>query len=131
MVDVKAVVMKYVIPSLTLALAAGGIGVWLISDHQLLGLGMTGLSLVLWALAHPAPLARPVAARLQGQAPLRRLTRSQSSSTVPRTPGPPSATVFARGGDRTPGTLRVLSGTAAAANLIMARCVVSLSDSLW
>jgi hypothetical protein len=45
---------KYVIPFLTLALAAGGIGVWLISDHQLLGLGMTGLSLVLWALAPSA-----------------------------------------------------------------------------
>lgn len=41
--------MKYVISLATLFLAAGGLMVWIVADHLLLGMGMTALALVLWA----------------------------------------------------------------------------------
>lgn len=50
--------MKFVIPSLILALAAGGIAVWLAAGNVLLGLGMTAVALVLWGLS-PSVLGQP------------------------------------------------------------------------
>lgn len=50
--------MKYIIPSLILALAVVGIAVWLFADNLLLGLGMTAVALVLWAVA-PGTLGSP------------------------------------------------------------------------
>lgn len=54
----KAVKVKYVVPSLILALAGGGISVWLFADSLLPGLGLTALALVLWGLT-PGALGQP------------------------------------------------------------------------
>ena len=50
--------MKYIVPSLILALAAAGIAVWLFADNLMLGLGMTAAALILWAIA-PRVLGQP------------------------------------------------------------------------
>lgn len=50
--------MKYIVPSLILALAVAGIAVWVFADKMLLGLGTTAVALILWAVA-PGALGQP------------------------------------------------------------------------
>ncbi|WP_342023768.1 hypothetical protein AAE021_00585 [Arthrobacter citreus] len=49
--------MKYARSLATLFLAAGGLVVWIVADHLLLGLGMTAVALALWAGA-PSVIGR-------------------------------------------------------------------------
>ncbi|MET4058778.1 hypothetical protein ABIB35_000303 [Arthrobacter sp. UYP6] len=49
--------MKYVLPSLTCLLGGAGLAVWIFAGNLLLGLGLTSLALVLWAVA-PGLLGR-------------------------------------------------------------------------
>ena len=45
--------MKYLIPVVTVLLAAAGLGVFCLADNLFLGLGLTCLALVLWSVAPP------------------------------------------------------------------------------
>lgn len=49
--------MKYVLPATTVLMAAAGLAVWIFADNLSLGLGLTALGLVLWAVA-PGILGR-------------------------------------------------------------------------
>ena len=49
--------MKHFSALAVLILAAGGIAVWLLGDNLLLGMGLSALSLVVWALA-PSTIGR-------------------------------------------------------------------------